>query len=103
MSYIRFAATALLGALTFACFAQAPARKGKSAVKKQDFGKLPDGSPIELYTLLNAKGMQAGIMTYGGVVVSLTAPDRNGKFADVVLGMADLPGYLTPPPYFGAL
>src|SRR5450432_3831862 len=103
MSYIRFAATALLGALTLACFAQAPARKGKSAVKKQDFGKLPDGASIELYTLANAKGMQAAISTYGGVLVSLTAPDRSGKFADVVLGMADLAGYLTPPPYFGAL
>jgi aldose 1-epimerase len=103
MSYVRFAAGALLGALTLACYAQAPARKGKSDVKKQDFGKLPDGTPIELYTLSNAKGMQAGIMTYGGVVVSLTAPDRTGKYADVVLGMADLPGYLTPPPYFGAL
>ena len=103
MSYIRFAAAALLGALTLTCSAQAPAKKGKSDVKKQDFGKLPDGTPIELYMLSNAKGMQAGIMTYGGVVVSLTAPDRTGKYADVVLGMADLSGYLTPPPYFGAL
>jgi aldose 1-epimerase len=104
MSYIRFAAaSALLGALTLACFAQAPAQKGKSDVKKQDFGKLPDGASIELYTLANAKGMQAAISTYGGVLVSLTAPDRSGKFADVVLGMADLAGYLTPPPYFGAL
>jgi len=103
MSYLRFAAAALLGAATCACFAQAPARKGKSDVKKQDFGKLPNGTPIELYTLTGAKGMQAGIMTYGGVVVSLTAPDRTGRFADVVLGMDDLAGYLTPPPYFGAI
>ena len=103
MSYLRFASAALLGALTIASFAQAPARKGTSNVKKQDYGKLPDGTPIELYTLSNAKGMQAGIITYGGIVVSLTAPDRTGKYADVVLGMADLPGYLTPPPYFGAL
>jgi aldose 1-epimerase len=103
MSYIRWTAAALLGVLTFACFAQAPVRKGKSDVKKQAFGNLPDGAPIELYTLSNAKGMQAGIMTYGGVVVSLTAPDRGGKYADVVLGMQDLAGYLTPVPYFGAI
>ena len=103
MRYIRWTATALLGALAFACFAQAPAKKGKPDVKKLDFGKLPDGTSIELYTLSNAKGMQAGIITYGGIVVSLTAPDRTGKYADVVLGMADLAGYLTPPPYFGAI
>ena len=103
MSYIRWTAGALLGVLTFACFAQAPARKGKSDVKKQAFGNLPDGAPIELYTLSNAQGMQAGIMTYGGAVVSLTAPDRGDKYADIVLGMQDLAGYLTPVPYFGAI
>lgn len=103
MSYNRWTTAALLGALAFSCFGQAPGGKGKSDVKKQDFGKLPDGTAIELYTLSNSKGMQAGIITYGGVVVSLTAPDRTGKYADVVLGMADLAGYLTPPPYFGAL
>src|ERR1700738_3813223 len=103
MSYIHWTAAALLGAATFACLAQTPAKKGKPAVTKQDFGKLPDGTPIELYTLSNAKGMQAGVITYGGVVVSLTAPDRTGKLADVVLGMDSLPSYLTPVPYFGAL
>ena len=90
MNYIRCATGALLGVLTFACFAQAPAMKGKSDVKKQAFGNLPDGAPIELYTLSNAQGMQAGIMTYGGAVVSLTAPDRGGKYADIVLGMQDV-------------
>src|SRR5476649_484052 len=103
MSYIRCTTGALLGVVTFACLAQAPAMKGKSDVKKQAFGNLPDGAPIELYTLSNAQGMQAGIMTYGGAVVSLTAPDRGGKYADVVLGMQDLAGYLTPVPYFGAI
>ena len=103
MSYIRWTTGALLGVVTFACLAQAPAKKGKSDVKKQAFGNLPDGAPIELYTLSNAQGMQAGIMTYGGAVVSLTAPDRGGKYADVVLGMQDLAGYLTPVPYFGAI
>jgi aldose 1-epimerase len=64
---------------------------------------MPDGTEIERYTLANANGMEARIITYGGVVTSLTAPDRTGKYADIVLGMADMPGYLTPPPYFGAL
>ncbi len=42
-------------------------------------------------------------MTYGGTVVSLTAPDRNGKFADVVLGADSLEGYLKQTNFFGAL
>jgi aldose 1-epimerase len=47
--------------------------------------------------------MQARIITYGGTVVSLTAPDRNGKYADVVLGMDDLAGYMKGTAFFGAL
>jgi len=42
-------------------------------------------------------------MTYGGTVVSLTAPDRNGKFADVVLGADSLEGYLKQTNFFGAI
>ncbi len=72
-------------------------------MNKKAFGKMPDGTQIDLYTLSNSHGMQAGIITYGGAVVSLTAPDRAGKFADVVLGMDDLAGYRTQTAFFGAL
>jgi aldose 1-epimerase len=102
MSNSRWMAGVLAGALALACFGQA-ARKGKSNVQKQVYGKMPDGTPIELYTLSNAHGMRAGIMTYGGTIVSLTAPDRAGKYADVVLGMDSLEGYLKGVPFFGAL
>ena len=47
--------------------------------------------------------MRAGILNYGGIVESLTAPDRAGQYADVVLGMDSLEGYLEGVPYFGAL
>jgi aldose 1-epimerase len=47
--------------------------------------------------------MEARIATYGGIVVSLTAPDRDGKFADVVLGFDRLEDYLKFSPYFGAI
>jgi len=57
----------------------------------------------EIYTLTNSHGMQAAISTYGGIVVSLTAPDRAGKFEDVVLGFSDLASYEKPGPYFGAI
>ena len=42
-------------------------------------------------------------MTYGGIVQSLTVPDKNGKFADIVLGYDNLQGYIDKTPYFGAL
>jgi len=103
MRQIRRLAGVLMCGVLLACAAQAPAKKGNSNVKKQDFGKMPDGTPVELYTLSNAHGMQAGIMTYGGTIVSLTAPDRAGKYADIVLGMDDLQGYLKGVPFFGAL
>jgi aldose 1-epimerase len=93
----------LAGALALASFAQTPQKKGHSNVQKQAWGKLPDGTPVDLYTLSNAHGMKAGIMTYGGAIVSLTAPDRAGKYADVVLGMDSLDGYVKGVPYFGAL
>jgi aldose 1-epimerase len=74
-------------------------------LKSKPFGKTRAGEPVELYTLTNSKGMQADIMTYGGILVSLKTPDRGGKVADMVLGFDSLDGYVTdpPPPYFGAL
>lgn len=102
MTSLRWMAGVLAGAMAFACYAQAPSKKGTSHVKKQSFGKLPDGAAVDLYTLSNGKGMEARIMTYGATVVSLTAPDKAGKYADVVFGMDNLEGYLKGVPYFGA-
>jgi len=72
-------------------------------VTQQPFGKMPDGTPVDAYVLKNAHGMEAHILTYGGVVASLTAPDRKGAFADVVLGMDSLDGYVHQTFFFGAL
>jgi aldose 1-epimerase len=69
----------------------------------QPFGQTKEGVPIDIYTLTNSKGVEARICNYGGVVVSLKVPDRNGHLGDVVLGFDKFDGYLTPPPYFGAL
>jgi aldose 1-epimerase len=80
----------------------APA-KGKHSVRKEAFGKTGDGRPVDLYTLTNSKGMEVRAMTYGGIIVSLRVPDKNGKMADVVLGHDNLDGYLVNPPYFGAI
>jgi len=103
MSYIRWTTSALLGALVLACFAQAPAKKGQAAVSKKDYGKTAGGAAVDLYTLTTAAGMKAEIITYGGALVSLTAPDKSGSYGDVILGMDNIKGYETPVPYFGAL
>jgi len=79
--------------------------KGRTSmnVVKTPFGSLPDGSAVDLYTLTNSNGITAGLMTYGATLVSLNLPDRNGAFADCVLGYETLDGYLKASPYFGAI
>lgn len=73
------------------------------SIQHSSFGHLPDGTAIDLYRLRNSRGMEVHITNYGGVVTYLTAPDRQGHFADVVLGYDSLAGYLKSSPYFGAL
>lgn len=80
-----------------------PARGANPGVTMSVFGKMPDGETVNLYTLTNRSGMQVAITNYGGRIVSLTVPDRNGHMADVVLGFDDLDQYLAPNPYFGAI
>jgi aldose 1-epimerase len=74
-----------------------------SAISKAPFGKTPEGQPVEIYTLRNKNGLEAQIMTYGGIVVSLKTPDKTGRFEDVVLGYNSLEDYISRNPYFGAL
>jgi aldose 1-epimerase len=69
---------------------------------KESFGITPQGAKVELYTLRNAQGLEAKITNYGGILVSLTVPDRDGNLDDVVLGFDELGGYLNEHPYFGA-
>jgi aldose 1-epimerase len=67
--------------------------EAKTKVTSQPFGKMPDGTPVEIFTLTDG-AYEARIATYGGIVVSLKAPDRNGRLADVVLGFDDVDGYV---------
>ena len=73
------------------------------SIRKYTFGRLPDGTAVDIFTLQNAYGMTAQVMTYGAVLVSLKAPDRNGHSRDVTLGFDTLDGYLDQSPYFGAI
>lgn len=62
-----------------------------------------DGDPVDLYTLSNTSGSEAKITNYGGIVVSLLTPDREGNLGDVVLGYDTLDQYLVDPFYFGGI
>ena len=72
-------------------------------MKKEAFGKTGVGTPVDLYTLTNKNGIEVRAITYGGIIISLRVPDKNGKFDDVVLGYESLDGYLAKSPYFGAI
>ncbi len=80
------------------CFTAAHAQQ----ITRSSFGTA-DGQSVELFTLSNTNGMEAKITNYGGTVVSLTAPDRNNQYGDVVLGFNDLESYLKGHPYFGTI
>ena len=62
---------------------------------------MPDGTPVDLYTLTNSNGLVARITNYGTIITELHVPDRSGKMADVVLGFDNLDQYLKGHPYFG--
>lgn len=67
------------------------------------FGHLPDGREAALYSLVNARGFRADITNYGGIVVRLVAPDRDGRWEDVALGYNSVEEYVRASPFFGAL
>lgn len=94
-----FIAPILIGFL----IAMATGQTTKTAWKKEAFGKTPDGTTVALYTLTSGKGMEVKIATYGGIVVSIKTPDRNGQIEDIVLGFDKLEPYLKGHPYFGAI
>jgi aldose 1-epimerase len=85
-------------------------RRGSLSIEKSSFGQLDDGTEIDRYTLSN-RSMEVSIITYGGIIQELWAPDRRGRKANVTLGFADLAGYTTGrgdpptpnPAYFGAI
>ncbi|RYG36395.1 galactose mutarotase [bacterium] len=76
---------------------------GMAQTRPQDWGKLPDGTPVHLYTI-RSNGITARISDYGATIQSLVVPDKDAKPRDVVLGYSNIEGYLGQPgTYFGAL
>ncbi|HVK11230.1 MAG TPA: aldose epimerase family protein [Gemmataceae bacterium] len=95
-------AFASLALLAFAAGAAAD-DKAKAGITKKPYGKLPDGTAVDEYTLTNHNGMTMKVITYGGIVTELHVPDKAGKPGDVCLGCSNLEEYLEGHPYFGAI
>ncbi len=81
---------------------QSMSHSSTNPIQQAAFGEL-NGQPVQLYTLRNKNGMTAKISNYGGTIVSLTAPDRNGHFTDVVLGFDSLREYTADNSFFGCI
>jgi len=96
--FVALGAAALVGCMELS---KDSLRKGQISVKP--FGETTDGTAVSLYTLSNNKGAEVGICNYGGLVIFLKVPDRQGRLGDVVLGYDALADYLKDSPYFGAL
>lgn len=77
------------------------AAEAHGAVVARVFGRVGD-EEVAIYTLTNAHGIEARIMTYGATIVSLKTPDRDGHFSNVVLGFDSLNPYIAGIPYYGA-
>jgi aldose 1-epimerase len=78
-------------------------QKEDKAIVKSLFGKMEDGRDVYEYTLKNKKGAEIKVINYGAAIVSLTAPNRNGKYEDIVFGYDNLDGYIKGTYFFGAV
>ena len=79
-------------------------RATAAQVTRAPFGTAPDGSAVEVFTIVNAGGTRLRAMTWGGIILSIETRDRDGRLGDVVLGFDTLGGYVAnPEPYFGAI
>lgn len=74
----------------------------KSNLKPENFVIEKNGEKTGLYTISNENGMEVCLTNYGGRIVSIMVPDKNGEFRDVVLGFDNIKEYFEVPNNFGA-
>ena len=98
----RFSVAAPILVLAIPAILLAQSTSSKTEVQQKHFGTR-DGRPVILYTLTNSHGVEIAAMNYGGIIQSIRVPDRDGKFADIVLGHDTAEGYMPNPPFLGAI
>lgn len=72
-------------------------------ILKESFGKLKNGKEVIKYSLINDNMLTVNILNYGGIITEIMAPNRKGKFENVVLGFSNIKDYEEKSPYFGAI
>ncbi len=82
--------TRIAGALLLCACLSAQAEAG---ITRVEWGTTAKGEKVEIYTLTGAGGLEARISNFGGVIVTLNVPNRNGSKTDVMLGYDDLASY----------
>src|SRR6202048_2947554 len=99
----RFGPVAFVVLNQVACVSVSVPGGATSAVTSTPFGATANERTAELFTLTNGHGIRITLTNYGGIITSLSTPDRSGRFDDIVLGYDNLAGYLHDSPYFGAI
>jgi len=85
------------------CYAEEESKKVESmAVARSDFGMLPTGEKVTLYTVTNSRGHSIQMTDFGAIIVSINVPGRSGELTNVTAGFTTLDGYINRHPYFGA-
>ncbi|MDR1525054.1 MAG: galactose mutarotase [Tannerella sp.] len=94
---------ALIAVVLLSCKKEVKNEQTLSGLNTKDFVTKVDGKETGLYILKNVLGLEACITNYGGRLVSLLVPDRNGVLTDVVLGYGSIAAYLASDGNYGAL
>jgi aldose 1-epimerase len=87
-------------ALTFAGLVASSSLAAEAT--RAPYGVTAAGKPVEVFTLKNDRGMSVKVLSYGGIITQINAPDRNGAVRNVVLELADLKAYEAKP-FFSSL
>ncbi len=88
--------------LAVGCAQPEPEPESLRSISETVHGEV-DGENASLYKLTNMSGAEVSISEYGGIIVSIKVPDRDGDLGDVALGFDDLAAYVADTPYFGAI
>lgn len=91
----------VIASLIFSC--ASPKKEFTPSYSKADFEKVVNGKNTTLFTLKNEGGIMVTLTNYGAKIVSIFAPDKNGKMEDLVLGYSSIDGYVNGEAGFGAV